>query len=78
MAIAGGILLAILGFGYDVMFAGIPYQDPTPKMEANYQFHSMVADVIFWSGVLVLMAGSLSAFYSVALQRPAKVEAEVD
>lgn len=30
-----GILLILGGFMYDVMFAGIPYQDPSAEMTAD-------------------------------------------
>ena len=66
----GGVLLVIIGFIYDVFFAGIPYQDPTPAMQARYDFHSKIADVIFWSGVVLMMAGSLAAFYSIKKKKP--------
>ena len=35
-----GILIIFIGFVYDVLFAGIPYQDPTPAMSASYDYHS--------------------------------------
>ena len=38
-----GILIVMSGFVYDVVFAGIPYQDPTPELQARYDFHSAVA-----------------------------------
>lgn len=48
-----GILLLISGFAYDVVFAGIPYQDPTPEMSARYAHHSRIA-----SGFYILGAGA--------------------
>jgi hypothetical protein len=41
-----GLLLLMLGFCYDLLFAGIPYQDPTPELTASYEFHSRVAERI--------------------------------
>jgi hypothetical protein len=40
LLIVAGLLLMVGGFVYDVMFAGIPYQDPTPEMSARYAFHA--------------------------------------
>lgn len=36
--IALGITIIFSGFVYDVLFAGIPYQDPTPALAASYDF----------------------------------------
>jgi hypothetical protein len=52
-----GICLVFGGFFYDVLFAGIPYQDPTPEMSANYLFHSRIASVIRWIGIVVFLLG---------------------
>ncbi|PKO14596.1 MAG: hypothetical protein CVU39_14055 [Chloroflexi bacterium HGW-Chloroflexi-10] len=46
-----GIIIIFGGFVYDVLFAGIPYQDPTPAMLASYNFHSQIASIIRWIGV---------------------------
>lgn len=51
--------LFLLGFGYDLAFAGIPYQDPTPEMSARYARHSNIASTIRWAGVMVFLLGSL-------------------
>jgi len=53
--IAGGTLLLMLGFLYEILFAGIPYQDPTPSMMRRYAFHEMIGQIIEWIGVLVLV-----------------------
>ena len=54
-----GITLIFLGFAYDVLFAGIPYQDPTPVLQASYDFHTQIASIIRWSGVGIFMIGGL-------------------
>jgi hypothetical protein len=58
LLIAAGIALFLGGFAYDFEFAGIPYQDPTPQMQANYDFHARVASVIRWLGVGVILFGA--------------------
>ncbi|MDX1344950.1 MAG: hypothetical protein R3179_03550 [Sedimenticolaceae bacterium] len=57
LLLAAGTLLLVAGFVYDLLFAGIPYQDPTPELAASYDRHSAIATVIYWSGILTLLAG---------------------
>lgn len=57
VVMALGMAVAFAGFAYDLMLAGIPYQDPTPELEAQYRFHSGVASAIEYIGVTVLAAG---------------------
>ena len=45
-----GIMIIFVGFVYDVLFAGIPFQDPTPAMLATYNFHATIATTIRWVG----------------------------
>ncbi|MFN5579889.1 MAG: hypothetical protein ACK49X_09780, partial [Akkermansiaceae bacterium] len=52
-----GILTVIGGFLYDVIFAGIPYQDPTPEMSERYDHHSGIASILRWSGVALCLLG---------------------
>lgn len=49
-----GIALIVLGFTYDIFFAGIPCQDPAPDMVSEYQFHSSVAYTLEISGLIIL------------------------
>jgi hypothetical protein len=46
VAVALGFVLAAAGLVYDLAFAGLPYQDPTPEMQARWRYHSGVASVI--------------------------------
>lgn len=57
MLLAAGLVLLAAGLLYDLLFAGIPYQDPTPEMTASYDRHSAIATVIYWCGALILLAG---------------------
>ena len=52
-----GITIIFFGFFYDVLFAGIPYQDPTPAMVANYNFHAAIASMIRWIGAGISLLG---------------------
>jgi hypothetical protein len=38
--------LIFAGFAYDLSFAGLPYQDPTPQMQERWLFHKRVAEMI--------------------------------
>ena len=57
LLLASGPVLLVAGFVYDVLFAGIPYQDPTPDLAASYDRHSSIAMVIYWCGALTLLTG---------------------
>jgi hypothetical protein len=52
-----GIFIVMSGFVYDVVFAGIPYQDLTPELQARYDFHSSVAGSLYTTGGLVFLLG---------------------
>ena len=52
-----GIVLVIAGFIYDVLFAGIPYPDPTPELAARYAYHASIAAAIRWCGGAIFLAG---------------------
>ena len=58
--IALGIIIIFVGFVYDVLFAGIPYQDPTPALTASYNFHSQIASIIRWSGMGICIIGGMA------------------
>jgi len=42
---------------YDVVFAGIPYPDPTSEMTAAYARHAGIAAAIRWGGLGLVLAG---------------------
>ena len=52
-----GVGLLVLGFAYDVFFAGIPLQDPTPALRAQYASDAAVARGLELSGLVVLCCG---------------------
>lgn len=58
--LAVGLLLLVGGLIYDLMFAGIPYQEPTPEMSARYAYHVRVASLICRVGSGVFLFGSLA------------------
>lgn len=56
-----GIALLVGGFLYDVLFAGLPYQDPTPAMQKDWDLHATIAAAIMLAGIGVLVLGLASA-----------------
>jgi hypothetical protein len=64
-----GLFLLVSGFLYDVMFAGIPYQDPTPEMSAHYAHHARIASVICWFGAAFFLFGSLAGIVRFVVRR---------
>ena len=55
-----GLAIAVVGLVYDVMFAGIPYQDPTPEMKAEWQRHSDFAATLQAMGGVIFLVGVLA------------------
>jgi len=64
-----GILLIIGGFIYDVIFAGIPYQDPTPEMSARYAHHSHIASTICTFGGGAFVVGAVAVVTQFVIRR---------
>ena len=57
IAVLLGILLLAAGFAYDVVFAGLPYQDPTPEMILRFNNQKIISERIMQIGGLVLAVG---------------------
>jgi hypothetical protein len=55
-----GFFILIVGFMYDLFFAGIPYQDPTPELQARWEFHKSVADVFYTGGSILFLVGLIA------------------
>ena len=64
-----GIIIGLSGFVYDVLFAGIPYQDPTPEMTEKFNFHKSVAGVIYTVGASVFLVGLLATLIILAKKK---------
>jgi uncharacterized membrane protein len=61
LLVVGGLIVILFGFVYGSIFAGIPYQDPTPEMSANYDFHFSVSSIILVIGFGSLLLGIVGA-----------------
>ena len=55
-----GLVIVGAGFIYFILFAGIPYQDPTPDLQANYSFHFAIAALLSKTGGIVFLLGLLA------------------
>ncbi len=64
-----GITIVMGGFAYDVLFAGIPHQDPTPAIVAGYNFHAKVASTIRWCGMSVSAIGVVAMIVRTLLKK---------
>jgi hypothetical protein len=58
LLLACGVALIAAGFAYDLSFAGLPYQDPTPQMQERWLFHKRVAEMILMPGLVLLGVGA--------------------
>lgn len=56
-----GIVLVIIGFLYDLIYAGIPYQDPTDELLKNYNFHKSISDTVINIGSIFIIIGIIGA-----------------
>lgn len=68
-----GVALLAVGVGYDLLYVGIPYQDPPPLLERRYQDDGRIASRIEgWGGDLILLGLGTLVVTQVVLraQRP--------
>jgi hypothetical protein len=64
LVFVGGIGITCAGFVYDIMFAGIPFQDAPQQLQDQYEFHSNVASAVELAGVIVAAAAIPAAAFS--------------
>lgn len=57
--LCAGFVIVLSGFGYDLLYAGIPYQDPTPEQVAQYRSDQGIAGRIMRTGFIVGAIGFL-------------------
>ena len=56
------ILLLVSGFFYDIMFAGIPYQDAPESLIVQYNRHQTISERIMIAGLVVTGLGVILRF----------------
>lgn len=59
-----GFAVMMAGFVYDILYAGIPYQEPPPDLAADYAVSRTVAETLFVVGALIASLGSLMAIWT--------------
>jgi hypothetical protein len=52
-----GIIIIFIGFFYDIMFAGIPLQNPPAQLMEKYNQNAFVSDLIIKLGLLITLIG---------------------
>ncbi len=70
-----GAALLIAGFAYHVVFAGVPYQDPTPEMTARYERDSLIGTALAGTGLGILLIGMVVAALRSRSQRSGQAAA---
>jgi predicted phage tail protein len=56
-----GAILIVLGFIYEGILAGIPYQDPTTELLQKYMHYVNIGQTLYKFGIPLLFAGLLIA-----------------
>lgn len=59
-----GLALIVVGFIYEMVFAGVPYQDPTEEMVIRYNRNELISITIMQIGLAALVAGILVKVFS--------------
>lgn len=67
--VLAGLALMLAGFAYAMIFAGIPFPDPTPEMAADYARQLAIADGLALAGLIVFAAGAIWGLVRLLMQR---------
>lgn len=60
--IIAGIIILTIGLYYSVFKAGIPYQDPTPELQIQYEINYNIGNIMTKAGFLTTVcSGGLCA-----------------
>ena len=57
------LAVVVVGFLYDIYFAGIPYQDPTPDLQARWNFHKSVSSAIMLASAIGLAIAAATTLW---------------
>jgi hypothetical protein len=66
--IAAGIAMVFAGLVYDIIFAGIPYQDPSPQLQAAFEADAHFAKRLMDVGGFVTFLGFIVAIVRSAIR----------
>ena len=57
--IVAGALAFVIGLYFWIIKAGIPAQDPTPEMKAQYAQNMLIGDALVFSGFLTSLTAAI-------------------
>ena len=69
VVIGVGLLFLGGGFIFDVLFAGIPYQDPPPALQQQYASNAAIAQALYALGGLIILLGLVISIVQWARRR---------
>lgn len=52
-------VLVMIGLYFSIILAGIPYQDPTPKMIQDYNFKLITGELLICVGGIVFLGSTI-------------------
>lgn len=67
--VLAGLALMLAGFAYAMIFAGIPFPDPTPEMAADYARQLAIADGLALAGLILFAAGAIWGLVRLLMRR---------
>ena len=60
--ILAGMILFLMGLYYEMIKAGIPYQDPTLEMQIQYTVDMRIGEILQRNGFLIAICGGIIRF----------------
>ncbi len=67
--ILSGFILVFAGLAYDITFAGVPVQNPSPRLQTSFEAHKTFATRLTGIGVFVTFIGIAAAIIRFARRR---------
>jgi hypothetical protein len=67
-----GLALVVIGFVYDVAFAGLPYQDAPADIQNEYVRNQQISLWVMRSGLIVVVIGAVMRIADRIAQLPKK------
>lgn len=57
--VLAGVTIIFVGLVYHTFFGGIPYQDPSPEVYANWLLHSRIGSYVILAGIVIFLVGMI-------------------
>lgn len=58
--ILAGLMIFLIGLYYQVIKAGIPYQDPPLELQIQYAVNMGIGDVLVGKGLVIAICGAIA------------------